>query len=96
MDQFVNTTNEVLDLHSLTIMHVIIYALCPRPFLDSLINDPPEKMNKLRIRVARHMSIEESQSRIVSLPNSKGFTNSQPFKALRLGKYDTYTPLNVS
>jgi len=62
-------------------MHDIISTLRLGPFLNSLFNDPLENIEKLKIRVALQMIIQEKQNKIINLPKLKGFLNNQPFKA---------------
>jgi len=42
------------------------------------------------------MPIEESQGKIIGPPLPKGFIDGQLSRPRRLGKYNTYTPLNTS
>jgi len=97
MTRFTKATLAIHDLHPAMAMHALLVGLKPSPFLDMFYVDPPSNMDNLRDKATRYISIEENvEARKRKFqPHVAGGGFRFP-KRIRLGRYDHYTPLNVT
>jgi len=62
-------------------------------FLNALFVEPPSNIDELRARATKYVTIEENTEEARSIETS--MVTSAP-KRKRVGRFDSYTPLNAS
>jgi len=97
MARFTKAMLLIPDLHPAVTRHSLLVGLKPSAFLDSLYADPPANMDSLRAQATRYMSILENAD-FRKRKSHPQFTeeSARHQKRVRPGRYDRYTPLNVT
>ena len=95
MTCFAKAYLNIFGLHTTMAVHSIKVGLLSDPFSITLYVDPPLNMDDLRARATRYISIEE-KAEVMKQAYKALPPNPQNLKKKHVGRFETYTPQNVS